>query len=172
MSLLPVDWSTLISSAVVPVVIISACGLLCLALYNRLAVILARLRVLQRERFLEYKELFRSEAEKKPTLLRNEIEQYLHFLESQVADILKKAHYVRIALGALVSAIASLLLCSLSIALSLFYQVFAFAVIVFFILGLLLMLYALYFAFAEIRVSLRPIQMESAFLQKLLKMQK
>src|SRR3990172_3686532 len=37
-------WPRIISAAVVPAVLISACGLLCLAFYNRLGVVLARLR--------------------------------------------------------------------------------------------------------------------------------
>ena len=44
------DWAKIISSSVVPVVIISACGLLCLAFYNRMAAIVSRLRGFQRER--------------------------------------------------------------------------------------------------------------------------
>lgn len=162
-------WSSLIASAVVPVVIISACGLLCLAFYNRLAAILTRLRTLQRERFLEYKELFRLETEKKSTLTRHEIEQYLHFLESQTAEVIKKADYIRKCLISLVSAIASLVLCSLSIGVSLFFSAGDWAVLIFFVLGLVLMLIGLFFAFLEVRVSLNPIQMESAFLQKLIK---
>ncbi len=55
------NWSQVISLAVAPVVIISACGLLCLTFYNRLAFVVGRLRNLQRERLLEYKELFKLE---------------------------------------------------------------------------------------------------------------
>ena len=47
------DLSKVVSSAVVPVVIISSCGLLALAFYNRMAAIVSRLRSFQRERLLE-----------------------------------------------------------------------------------------------------------------------
>lgn len=167
----PAIWSAFISSAVVPVVIISACGLLCLAFYNRLAAIIVRMRTLQKERFLEYKELFKMEAQKKSPLLTKEEERYLHFLETQAAMVLKKAKKMRNCITCLVSAIASLLLCSLSIGLSLYSGFFDWAVLFFFILGLLLMLWGLYFAIVEVRIALRPIQEESAFLQKLIKTQ-
>jgi len=44
----PEDWSRILSASVAPVVIISACGLLCLAFYNRLASVVSRLRAFQR----------------------------------------------------------------------------------------------------------------------------
>mgnify|MGYP000923026210 CR=1 FL=1 len=47
------DWTKIISTSVVPVAIISACALLCLALYNRLASMVSRLRGFQRERLRE-----------------------------------------------------------------------------------------------------------------------
>ena len=43
------DWPNIISVSVVPVVILSACGLLSLAFYGRLAALVARLRTFQRE---------------------------------------------------------------------------------------------------------------------------
>jgi len=43
------EWPNIISVSVVPVVIISACGLLCLAFYGRLAALVAHLRTFQRE---------------------------------------------------------------------------------------------------------------------------
>jgi hypothetical protein len=161
-------WSALISSSVVPVVIISACGLLCAAFYNRLTAIMSQLRNLQRMRFAEYRELLRLDEEKKATLARHETEQYIHFLEKQVAEVLKKAHYMRSCLGCLIGAIFSLVLCSLSIGLTLFTPL-DIAVLIFFLLGLTLLLLSLSFSFLELRLSLKPVQMESAFLQKLVK---
>ena len=43
------EWPSIISVSVVPVVIISACGLLSRAFYGRLAAVVSRLRGFQRE---------------------------------------------------------------------------------------------------------------------------
>jgi Protein of unknown function (DUF2721) len=47
------EWPSVISVSVVPVVIISACGLLSLAFYGRLAALVSRLRSFQRETLRE-----------------------------------------------------------------------------------------------------------------------
>ena len=62
----PFDWAKIINASVVPVVIISACGLLCLAFYNRLAAIVSRLRGFQRERLHEQQLLNRAGSEDGP----------------------------------------------------------------------------------------------------------
>ncbi len=162
-------WSAIIPSAVVPVVIISACGLLCLTFYNRLAFIVTRLRTLQRERLAEYKELFRLEETHKSKISRQETEHFLHFLEHQTADVLKRALYLRNCLFCLILSIFSLIITSLTIGLSLIYPALEFVVLLFFVVGLLLLLYGLFFALKEILISLKPIQMESEFVQRLIK---
>ena len=43
------QWLHVVAASVVPVVVISACGLLCLAFYNRLAAVVTRLRAFHRE---------------------------------------------------------------------------------------------------------------------------
>lgn len=164
------DWNELISSAVVPVVIISACGLLCLAFYNRLAFVVGRLRSLQRERLSEYKALYQLEEEgEKAALRRSETEQYLHFLEEQTVSVMKRAQYLRNTLFSLIASIFSLALTSLFIGLAQIVSFLSFFVLFFFVTGLLLMLFGLGFAVAEIRISLSPIRMESAFVQRLIK---
>lgn len=162
-------WSAIIPSAVVPVVIISACGLLCLTFYNRLAFIVTRLRALQRERLAEYKELFRLEETHQSELARQETSHFLRFLEHQTVDVLKRAQYLRNCLLCLILSIFSLIITSLTIGLSLIYPPLEFFVLLFFVLGLLLLLNGLYFALREILISLKPIQMESEFVQRLIK---
>lgn len=162
-------WTNIISFAVVPVVIISACGLLCLAFYNRLASIVSRLRSLQRERLSEYREVFRFEEGKKDKAIRQEAEHFLHFLEEQTCDVLKRARYLRNCIFCLICAIFSLVLTSLLIGLSLIYPAFDSVVLGFFIFGLLLILFGLFYAILELKIALNPIKMESAFVQRLLK---
>src|SRR5436190_11594904 len=45
------QWTKVISAGVGPIIVISACGLLCLAFYNRLAAVVTRLRAFHREQF-------------------------------------------------------------------------------------------------------------------------
>lgn len=161
-------WSEVISSSVVPVVIISACGLLCLAFYNRLAVVVTRLRSLQRERLAEYKELFKIESDEKNPLLRKEAENFLHFLEGQTADVLKRAKYLQSGIFCLIACTFFLVLTSLSIGLSLVFPFLDSLVLIFFVGGLVLLLAGLVFAGIEIKVALNPIRMESGFVQKLI----
>lgn len=164
-------WTEIITSSVVPVVIISACGLLCLAFYNRLAVIVTRLRSLQRERLAEYKELFRLEEKGGTKLLKQETEQFLHFLEGQTAEVFKRARYLRNCIFSLIICIFSLVLTSLMIGLSIFFPSLDILVLGFFVLGLLFLLYGLVFAILEIKIALNPIKVESGFVQKLIKTQ-
>lgn len=164
-------WSEIISSSVVPVVIISACGLLCLAFYNRLSVIVTRLRSLQRERLSEYKELFKIESDGSNPLLQKEAEHFLHFLEGQTVDVLKRAKYLRNGIFCLIACIFFLVVTSLFIGLSLVFPFLDPFVLVFFIGGLGLLLAGILYAGIEIKVALNPVRMESGFVQRLIKSQ-
>ena len=165
MELTPHAWTAIITSSVVPVVIISACGLLCLAFYNRLSVVVTRLRSLQRERLAEYKELLKENG------LKEESEQFLHFLEEQTVDVLKRAHYLRNCIFCLISCISALVVTSLVIGLSVVFSFLEIFALIFFIMGLFLLLYGLSFAVREIKIALNPIKMESGFVQRLIKSQ-
>ena len=48
------DWSKIITAGTAPIIVISACGLLCLAFYNRLAAVVTRLRSFHRERLIAH----------------------------------------------------------------------------------------------------------------------
>ncbi|MDN3506950.1 MAG: DUF2721 domain-containing protein [Simkaniaceae bacterium] len=162
-------WAKIIPSSVVPVVIISACGLLCLAFYNRLAYIVTRLRSLQRERLAEYKEIFQLEKSHASDLRRQQADQFLQFLEGQTVDVLKRARYLQRCIFWLIYCIGSLVLTSLLIALSLFFPALDLVVLFFYVTGFLALLYGLSFAVREILIALRPIQAESGFVQELIK---
>lgn len=162
-------WAAIITSSVVPVVIISACGLLCLAFYNRLAFVVTRLRSLQRERLAEYKEIFHLEEKHRGELARQEAEQFLHFLEDQTVEVLKRARYLQKCIFGLIFSIFSLVLTSFLIGLSVPFPILDAGVLFFYVLGLLSLLYGLVYAVMEIHIALNPIQMESGFVQKLIK---
>lgn len=161
------NWSQVISLSVAPVVIISACGLLCLTFYNRLAFVVGRLRSLQRERLFEFKELFKLEKSEKDSDKIQDIKTLLKGLEEQTAHVMKRARLLRNCLFCLLATIASLVLCCLTIGLNLYHPSFDYVVVFFFILGLLFLLYSLLYAFIELAQSLRPVKLESDFMQDL-----
>lgn len=161
-------WSEIISSSVVPVVIISACGLLCLTFYNRLAFIVTRLRSLQRERLAQYKEIFTALPEQKGEVHENKAHYFLEYLEKQTTEVLKRARFLRSCIFWLIISIFLLVITSLMIGISFWYPIFDIAVLLFFISGLGSLLWALSFALREILIALQPIAVESEFVQQLI----
>lgn len=162
-------WSEMIAASVVPAVLISACGLLCLAFTNRLGLAVGRLRSLQRERFSEYKTLFALEEKKTSKLKVQDTEQFLHSLELQTKEVLKRAFFLRNCLFCLIGAIGCLIISSLLIGISVVYPSMGIIATCFFVFGLLMVFYGLTFALREIKIALDPIKMESSFIQRLIK---
>src|SRR5512140_3573097 len=113
------DWSKIISAGVGPIIVISACGLLCLAFYNRLAAVVTRLRTFDRERLHEQEQLSRQLASPNPdelALVRHR--EVLGMLETQTRHVTRRAHMIRRTLGCLLLTIICLALCSLFLGLS------------------------------------------------------
>src|SRR6476661_7208004 len=113
------DWSKVISAGVGPIIVISACGLLCLAFYNRLAAVVTRLRGFDRERLNEQEALARQNASATPdevALVRHR--ELLGMLEIQTRHVTRRAYWIRRTLGCLLLTIACLAACSLCVGLS------------------------------------------------------
>lgn len=151
-------WTQVVSLSVVPVVIISACGLLCLTFYNRLAFLVGRLRSLQRERI----ELLQLEKE-------NKVGALLAILEEQTKDVFYRAELLRCCLFSLISAIAALILTSLCAGLSVLHPTAGYVGLFLFILGLFLVFLAMVYAFLEMKRALLPIRAESEAITELFK---
>jgi Protein of unknown function (DUF2721) len=154
------DLSRVISSAVVPVVIISACGLLALAFYNRLAAIVSRLRAFQRERLLERDRLDKSSSPHGQRLLEH--------LELQTAHVKRRAKLIRLTLLFLLLTIGLLIGCSLMLGLSVLAPPAVYAAIPLFILGLCSMLCSTIAAALELKAALEPVELESQFVTGIL----
>jgi hypothetical protein len=105
-------WPSIISVSAMPVVIISACGLLSLAFYGRLAAVVSRLRGFQREILVEQEKLART----------GEVEQsrLIEVLRTQTEQVTKRARLIRLALSFFLLAVAQLILCSLTLVTSWF----------------------------------------------------
>src|SRR4051794_5507398 len=96
------DWSKVIVAGVGPIIVISACGLLCLAFYNRLAAVVTRLRTFHRERLTEHEALAKVRASPQPdggALVRHR--ELMGMLERQPQPVPRRAHLIRHTLGAL-----------------------------------------------------------------------
>ena len=94
-----------------PVVMISACGLLCLALYNRLASIVSRARAFHHERFEVQMRLTRLAGDPAQADAAAQLGDRLGLLEYQVGQILARAARVRNALTCLLATVLCMLGC-------------------------------------------------------------
>lgn len=144
-----------IQQLVAPAVMISACGLLCLAQYNRLAAIVARLRQFHHERFEIYESMSTSEESEKQLLTAR-----FEGIGEQADHILQRARTIRNGLICLVGCILCMLASSLAIGLSLTIESVQPVVVGLFILGVLSMTAAMVFALAELRASLKEVEYE------------
>ena len=149
------EWPSVISVSVVPVVIISACGLLSLAFYGRLAALVSRLRTLQREMLREQEQW----AKEGP----GDRQQLLEVLRTQTLQITERARLIRRALQFFLTAVAILIVCSLTLVASWFFPPAAVLAAVLFVAGLLSMLGGVISAMLELRESLEQVELEGRF---------
>lgn len=149
------EWPSVISVSVVPVVIISACGLLSLAFYGRLAALVSRLRSFQREMLREQEKW----AKEGP----GDHQQLLEVLRTQTLQVTERARLIRRALLFFLAAVGVLIVCSLTLVASWFFPPAAFLTAVFFVVGLLSMLGGVISALMELRESLEQVELEGRF---------
>jgi hypothetical protein len=155
--LLP-EWPNIIGLSAVPVVIISACGLLSLAFYGRLAAVVARLRSFQREMLEEQEKIHQSVG-------AEHLEQHrlVEMLRIQTLQVTRRARLIRMALLFFLVAVALLIACSLALAFSWFAREAAFLAAILFVFGLLSMLAGVVAAMLELRGALQPVELEARF---------
>ena len=153
-------WYRLIAASVVPVVVISATALLCLAFYNRLAMIVSRLRLFQRER-LQQQELRDKAMESKDAngLVRHE--RLIDLLAQQTENVMQRARLMRRTLLLCLAAIAALLACSLLCGATVVWDSAIYPAVFTFAVGLLLLLGGVACAMLEMQMSLAPVELES-----------
>src|SRR6185503_15266375 len=101
---MPIDLTKVISAGVGPIIVISACGLLCSTFYNRMTNVISRLRAFQRERLAEQALLDRETDE----AIRGKRQELLALLSSQTDLLVRRVRYVRRTLFCLLSTIMSL----------------------------------------------------------------
>ena len=162
------DWSKVIAAGVGPIIVISACGLLCLAFYNRLAAMVTRLRAFHRERLHEQDRLNAARATTpadERTVVR--CQELIGMLETQTRQVTQRAKLIRSTLICLLSTIICLAICSLALGLSTFHERLIQLAAVMFILGLAMLVAGVVFALLEIKHALDPVDLESEFVREM-----
>ena len=162
------DWSKIISTGVGPIIVISACGLLCLAFYNRLAAVVSRLRAFQRERLHEQEALARERASGAGdpiSMVRHQ--EMLGALQIQTQNVMRRAHLIQYTLLCMLLTIASLSMCSLCVGLSTVIPTAMYVAVPLFVIGLLLLFVGVIIAAIELRQALDPVELESKFVTEI-----
>jgi len=152
-----------IQQLVPPVVIISACGVLCMAQFGRYTALIGRVREMHKERLLGLERL---------RTLRGQAYQFqldrCNELESESHEVLGLIGLVRYGLLCLVGAVILMIVSSLFIGVEFFWvNVGRTGAVVAFVGGLLAMLLGMIFVFREVRLSLRVVLAEHDRLEAL-----
>jgi hypothetical protein len=159
------EWLNIVAASVVPAVIISACGLLCLTFYNRLTAVVSRLRAFHRERLQELDLLDRyaaaAIADPAAAEAASRHAKLLMSLEQQTAHITRRARLIRSTLMCLLSTIGCLTACFLCSGISVVAPPAAVLAVTLFFAGGMLLLAAVVLAMAELRQALDPVELES-----------
>ncbi|CAG9463461.1 unnamed protein product [Pedinophyceae sp. YPF-701] len=151
-----------ITTMVAPVVMISACGLLLLATFNRYAVIIGRIRAFHTEEInacMKLAKLRNSTAENDQELVRI-LQHRIHGLESQLHSIFGRAKLIRNSIAGIVVCIALQLLTVVFIGLTIAFPRAGIPAITFFALGMVALLYGVSCILAEILRSTRSVEKE------------
>lgn len=162
-----------ISTAAVPVVMISACSLLSLAFYNRMAAIVSRLRSLQRECIEHQEKLYAHRSSEYPDqMLARRTEQLIAMQRLQTRGVLSRARLLQLALSCLLAGIATFVICCLSLELYAIEgaaQLIGILSALLFLAASLMVFTGVCFAFAEMRCALEPITQESALVEDMVR---
>ena len=153
------DASHVLSVSTTPVVLVSACGLITLALYSRLGAILARIRAFHLQKIELLNKIHEHQS--------SEAQVLLEMLDAQIAEVTAKARSIQKSLYCLLSAIAAFLLCSLFAAVGVLHESGGIVAIFMYVLGLVQFLVGIVWAMKELSHSLMPLEEESDYLQTL-----
>lgn len=152
------DTVHLLSVSVTTVVLISACGLIMLALYNRLNAILVRIRAFHQQKIALLEDLDRREGDEQRQML-------LDMIDSQIRKVTLKAKAIQKGLYCLLSAVLAFLICSLLTPAVLLHESIGIAALGMHVVGLLLFLAGIGCAIRELSLSLIPLEEENASLE-------
>jgi hypothetical protein len=151
------DTTHLLSASVTPVVLISACGLVTLALYNRLAAFLARIRAFHQQKIGLLDDLQERDLDEQQMLL--------DMLDLQIKAVIVKAKVIQKSLFCMLAAISAFLLCSVFAGATVLNVWFGIGVLGTGLLGITLFLSGVGLAMRELSLSLVPLEEENSYLE-------
>jgi len=163
----PEQVSRLVAASVMPVVVISAAALLCLAFYNRLAALVLRLRAVQRERLELQDRLERLTAADNEKNMSLRYTCILESLADQSVSILRRARLIRGTLMSLLACIGLLVACSLMNGLTVIWPAAVAGAVACFVGGMLLLLLGIACAMLELKAALSPAELEIGVVSEL-----
>jgi hypothetical protein len=151
----------IIQTFVAPVVMVSANGLLCLGFYNRLAAVVNRGRMINKERIDLLTHLASLNAAEKQRAHAMYMQRRTEMLDRVGTQLLHRAQWVRRVLYCLLLAVLCMLACSLTLGLVTVTGYFAMIALGFFVTGTLLMMAGGTMAILELHLSLEPLMFET-----------
>ena len=161
------QWSMIVSASLAPVVVISACALMTLAFYNRLASIVARLRGFQRERLAEQEQVHRLERAHPPDEESIRRRRVLENLGEQTKRTLRRAKLIRFTLLCLLGTIGLLVVSSILNGMSVVWPEAHLGAAILFISGMGLLLVGIACAIAELFSVLEVVELETSLVSEL-----
>lgn len=157
-----VDVSKIITAAVGPVVIMSACGLLCSTFYTRITNVIMRLRVFQRERIAEQAALDKETDPK----VRKRRQDLLDVLSVQTDMMIHRVRLIRTTILCLLVTILCLATSSLSLGAAMMWAPAFYPAGAFLVLGILSLMTGIVFAILDLRLAVRPVVLETSYVTK------
>ena len=157
----------IVSASLAPVVVISACALMTLAFYNRLASIVARLRGFQRERLSEQEQVHRLERSRPPDEESIRRRRVLENLAEQTKRTLRRAKLIRFTLLCLLGTIGLLVVSSILNGISVVWPEAHLGAAILFIAGMMLLLVGIASAIAELFSVLEVVELETRLVSEL-----
>ncbi|NUQ63818.1 MAG: DUF2721 domain-containing protein [Pirellulales bacterium] len=155
-----------IESFVAPVVMISANGLLCLAFYNRLAVIVNRVRTINKERFDLFARLSAIAAQPQNSPEIAHFQKRSEVLDELGHQLFTRARMIRDSLVCLLVTVLLMLGCSLVLGVAPLLPSFAWLAPTLFVAGVVVMMLAVLRAIQELRIALSPLAFEHDMLER------
>jgi hypothetical protein len=148
-----------------PAAMISANGLICLALFNRLTAVINRLRMFSKERFDVQTTLLDDLANHERIHATDPLLRRLDNLKRQCRLITRRAHWLRDALACMLLGTMGMLASSLVLGLTHLWPVIESTGLGLFVAGMVCMLLGVSFALLELVTSLRSLEIESESFQ-------
>jgi hypothetical protein len=149
-----------IQAFVVPVVMISANGLLCLAFYSRMSAIVNRCRTINKERFDLLAGLAAAKPEPEDAPANGHLHKRIEILDQLGHQLFQRARWIRGTLLCLLISVLSMLACSLTLGLSMLAGGLVWAALALFVGGTVAMMVGIVLAIQELRTALHPVAFE------------